>query len=65
MSHSSPSPSHNDGVHAVLVAVGENMLVGDVFGLKYSLDSSKVLGVEGGQFVKFAFSHPPVFCAVQ
>ena len=59
--HLSPSPSHDDGAHAVLVAAGEKMLVGDGLGPGYSQDSSKVLGVEGGQFVKVAFSHPPAF----
>ena len=59
MSNPSPSLLHDDGAHAVLVAVGE-MLVGDGLGPDYSQDSSKVLGVEGGQFVKVAFSHPPV-----
>ena len=60
MSDPYPSPSHDDGVHASLVAVGEKVLVG---GLKpkYSQDSSEVLGVEDGQFVEVAFSHPPVF----
>ena len=37
------------------------MLVGDGLGPEYSQHSSKVLGVEGGQFVEVAFSHPPVF----
>jgi len=48
MSNPSPSPSHYDGAHAVLVAVGEKMLVGDGLGPEYSQDSSKALGVEGG-----------------
>ena len=61
MSDPSPSPSHDDGAHAVLVAAGEKMLVGDGLGPEYSQDSSKVLGVEGGQFVEVAFSHPPAF----
>ena len=60
-SNPSPSPSTDDGAHAVLVAAGEKMLVGDGLGPGYSQDSSKVLGVEGGQFVKVAFSHPPAF----
>ena len=51
MSDTYPSPSHDDGVHAFLVAVGEKVLVG---GLKpkYSQDSSEVPGVESGQFVQ-------------
>ena len=57
----SPSPSHDDGAHAILVAVGEKMLVGDGLGPKYSQDSSKALGVESGQLVEVAFSHPPAF----
>ena len=36
MSDPSPSPSHDDGAHAVLVAVGEKMLVGDGLGPEYS-----------------------------
>ena len=52
----SPSPSHHDGAHTVLVAAGEKLLVGDDLGPEYSQDSSKVLGVEGGQFVEVAFS---------
>lgn len=34
------------------------MLVGDGLGPEYSQDSFKVLGVESGQFVDVAFSHP-------
>ena len=45
---SDPSPSHDDGAHAVLVAVGEKVLVGDGLGPEYSQDSSKALGMEGG-----------------
>ena len=48
MSNPSPSPSHDDGAHAVLVAVDKKMLVGDGLGPEYSHDSSKALGVEGG-----------------
>ena len=61
MSDPSPSPSHDDGAHAVLVTAGEEMLVGDGLGPEYSQDSSKILGEEGGQFVEVAFSHPPAF----
>ena len=61
MSDPSPSPLHDDGAHAVLVAAGEKKLVGDGLGPEYSQDPSKVLGVEGGQFVKVSFSHPPAF----
>ena len=57
MSDPSPSPSHEDGAHAVLVAAGEKMLVGDCLGPEYS----KVLSVEGGQFVQVTFSHLPAF----
>ena len=35
MSDPSPSPSHDDGAHAVLVAAGEKILVGDGLGLEY------------------------------
>ena len=61
MSDPSPLPSRDNGAHAVLVAAGEKMLVGDGLGSEYSQDSSKVLGVEGGQFVEVTCSHPPVF----
>jgi len=58
---SDPSPSHDDGAHAALVAVGENMLGGDGLEPEYSQDSSTALGVEGRQLVEVAFSHPPAF----
>ena len=58
---SDPSPSHDDGAHAVLFAAGEKMLVGDDLRPEYSQDSSKVLSVEGGQLVEVAFSHPPAY----
>ena len=35
MPNPSPSPSHDDGAHAVLVAAGEKMLVGDGLGPEY------------------------------
>ena len=59
MSDQSLWPSHDNGAHLVLAAEGEKMLVGDGLGPEYSQDSSKVLSVKGGQFVKVAFSHPP------
>ena len=40
MSDLSPSPSHDDCAHAVLVVAGEKMLVGDGLGPEYSQDSS-------------------------
>ena len=61
MPNPSPSPSADDGAHAVLVAAGAKMLVGDGLGPEYSWDSSKVLGVEGGKLVEVACSHPPAF----
>ena len=36
MSDPSLSPSHGDGTHAILVAAGEKMLVGDDLGPEYS-----------------------------
>ena len=36
MSDPSLSPSHGDGTHAILVAAGEKLLVGDGLGLEYS-----------------------------
>jgi len=65
MSDPSPMPSHDDGAHAVLMTAGKKMLFGDGLGPEYLQDSSTVLGVEGGQFVEVAFSHPPAFRAVQ
>ena len=59
MSNPFPLPSYDDGVHAVLVSAGEKMLVGDALGPEYLQNSSKVLVVEGGEFVKVALSHPP------
>ena len=44
ISDPSPLPSHDDGVHAVLVTASKKMLVGDGLGPEYSEDSSKVLG---------------------
>ena len=38
-------------LHVVLVAVGEKMLIGVGLGPEHALDSSEVLGVEGGQFI--------------
>ena len=54
-SDTSPLPLRDDGTHAVFVAEGEKMLVRDGLEQEYLLDSSKVLGVEGGQFVLVAF----------
>ena len=51
MSDPSPSPSYDNGAHAVLVDAGEKMFVGDGLRQGYPRDSSKVPGVEGGQFV--------------
>ena len=48
MSHLSPSHSHDDGAHIVVVAAGEEMLVEVGIEPEYSQDSSRVLGVEGG-----------------
>ena len=45
MSDPSPWPLHDDGAHAVLVAAGKKVLVGDGFGPEYLQDSSKVLKV--------------------
>ena len=59
MSDPSPWPSHDDGNHAVLLAAGGKTKVGNGFGLEYSKYSSEVIGVEGIQFVKVAFNHPP------
>ena len=61
MSDPSPSPLRDDGAHAVLVAAGEKMLVGDGLGPGYSQDSSKVLGMEDEEFVEVVFSHPTAF----
>ena len=45
MSDPSPSSSYDDGAHAVMIAAGKKMLVGDGLRAEYSQDSSKVLGV--------------------
>ena len=47
MSDLSSWPSHYDGNHAVLLAAGEKTSVANGFGLEYSKDSPKVLGMEG------------------
>ena len=47
MSDPSPSPSHDDGAHAVLGAVGEKMLSEDGIRPEYSQNNPEVLGVEG------------------
>ena len=61
MSDPSSWPSHDDGAHAVLAAVGEKMLAGDGFEPEYWQDSCKVPGVEGGQVDNVASSHPAAF----
>ena len=48
-----------------LIAAGEKMSTGDGLGPECPQDSSMILGVEGGQFVEVAFSHPPAFGGVQ
>ena len=53
VSDPSPSPLHNDCVHAVLVVTGEKILVGDGLGPEHAF------GVEGEQFIEVTFSHPP------
>ena len=65
MPHPSSSPLHDHGAHAVLVAAVGKMLIGDGLRPEYLQDSSKVLGLLGGQFVKFSFSHPLVFSRVK
>ena len=42
----SPSPSHNDGLHAVLIAAGRWLLVGDGVKSKDLQDSLEALYVE-------------------
>ena len=44
-----------------LITAGEKMSTGDGLGPECPHDSSMILGVEGGQFVEVAFSHPPAF----
>ena len=43
MSHPSPPPLHDDGAHAILVAAGEKILVGDGLRQEYSQDSLRFL----------------------
>ena len=52
MSDPSPSPSHDDGLHALLVAAGQKLLVGDSLRLENTQDPSEVLCMEGGQLVQ-------------
>lgn len=52
MSDPSPSPSYDNGTHAVLLAAGEKMFVGDGLGQNVSRILLRFLGVEGGQFVQ-------------
>ena len=65
MSDPSPSPSHDDGLHALLVAAGEKLLVGDSLRLENTQDPSEVLCMEGGQLVQVTLRHLPEFRAVQ
>ena len=58
----SPSPSDDDGAHAVLDAAGEKMLVGNGLWPEYSQDSPNVLGMVNRQFFQVAVTHPPAFC---
>ena len=55
----------DDGAHAIMVAAGEKMLVGDDLWAEYSQDSSNVLGMESGQFAWVSFNHPQLVWAVQ
>ena len=64
MSYQSPSPSHDDCVHAFLVATDQKFLVGDGLRPEDTQDSSEILRVECGQFVKVTLSHPPAFQAI-
>ena len=43
MSHPSPPPLHDDGAHAILVAAGEKILLGDGLRQEYSQDSLRFL----------------------
>ena len=45
MSDPSPSPSHDDGAHAIVIAAGKKILVEDGLRAEYLQDSSKVLMV--------------------
>ena len=44
------SHSHDDGVYAVLAAAGKKVLIGDGLWPEHEIDSSEILGVEGGRF---------------
>ena len=54
-------PTHDDGPQAVLITADEKIFIGDGLRPEHWQDSSKGLGVEGGQFVEVAFSHPSAF----
>ena len=51
MSNPSPSPSHDDGLRALLGRVGKMLLVGDGLRPEIMQDPSEVLCRGGGQLV--------------
>ena len=51
MSHPSPSSSHADGLHVLLVTSGKKLMVGDGLRQVNVQDPSEVLLMEGGQLV--------------
>lgn len=59
MSDPSPSPSHDDGVHSVLFATGEKMLIEDGLGPARTSVSFEVLGVDGWAVYLGIFWYPP------
>ena len=61
----SPLPSHDDGLHALLVIAGQKLFVGDGLRPENTQDPSEVLFVEGEQLVQVTIRHPPAFEAVQ
>ena len=65
MSDLSPSPSQDDGLHALLVTAGENLLVGDGLKPENTRDPSEALCMEGGQLVHVTLRHPPALRSAQ
>ena len=65
MSNPSPSPSHHDGLLALLVTVGKKLLVGDGLRPENKQDPFEVLCMEGGQLVHVTLCHPQAFRALQ
>ena len=60
----SPSPSHDDGLHAFLIAAGEKLLVGDGVRPKHLQDSPEVLCVEDSHLGVHSLSSSSIQCRI-